>query len=202
MKNSWKCWSFVKIELLDKNLTFRIVCQKQTYFPPWWTLLEWSLKTSFLGNRIWHLWQGVQASFCMTLGWLTLIWATLNWASENSWGHAEHLKKIQFQVFFSKKYFDRLNFTYCRNCTKTFLALGSTLTWTIFSWFSERTACWTASPSKLIISMLETLIFLQKSWRKLKSLKVVIENDISNLKSISLYWSLWVVIFNDFTFIF
>ena len=25
MKNSWKCWGFVKIEFLDKNLTFRIV---------------------------------------------------------------------------------------------------------------------------------------------------------------------------------
>ena len=25
-KNSWKCWGFVKIEVLDKNLTFRIVC--------------------------------------------------------------------------------------------------------------------------------------------------------------------------------
>ena len=25
MKNSWKCWSFVKIEFLDKKLTFRIV---------------------------------------------------------------------------------------------------------------------------------------------------------------------------------
>ena len=26
VKNSWKCWGFVKIEFLDKNLTFRIVC--------------------------------------------------------------------------------------------------------------------------------------------------------------------------------
>ena len=26
VKNSWKCWNFVKIEFLDKNLTFRIVC--------------------------------------------------------------------------------------------------------------------------------------------------------------------------------
>ena len=26
MKNSGKCWGFVKIEFLDKNLTFRIVC--------------------------------------------------------------------------------------------------------------------------------------------------------------------------------
>ena len=26
VKNSWKCWCFVKIEFLDKNLTFRIVC--------------------------------------------------------------------------------------------------------------------------------------------------------------------------------
>ena len=26
VKNLWKCWSFVKIEFLDKNLTFRIVC--------------------------------------------------------------------------------------------------------------------------------------------------------------------------------
>ena len=27
LKNSWKCWGFfVKIEFLDKNLTFRIVC--------------------------------------------------------------------------------------------------------------------------------------------------------------------------------
>ena len=25
MKNTWKCWGFVKIEFLDKNLTFRIV---------------------------------------------------------------------------------------------------------------------------------------------------------------------------------
>ena len=25
-KNSWKCWDFVKIEFLDKKLTFRIVC--------------------------------------------------------------------------------------------------------------------------------------------------------------------------------
>ena len=25
VKNSWKCWGFVKIELLDKNLNFRIV---------------------------------------------------------------------------------------------------------------------------------------------------------------------------------
>ena len=25
VKNSWKCWGFVKIEFLDKNLTFRIV---------------------------------------------------------------------------------------------------------------------------------------------------------------------------------
>ena len=28
VKTSWKCWSFVKIEFLDKNLTFRIVCKK------------------------------------------------------------------------------------------------------------------------------------------------------------------------------
>ena len=27
-KNSWKCWRFVKIEFLDKHLTFRIVCQR------------------------------------------------------------------------------------------------------------------------------------------------------------------------------
>ena len=26
VKNSGKCWGFVKIEFLDKNLTFRIVC--------------------------------------------------------------------------------------------------------------------------------------------------------------------------------
>ena len=26
LKNSWKYWGFVKIEFLDKNLTFRIVC--------------------------------------------------------------------------------------------------------------------------------------------------------------------------------
>ena len=26
VKNSWKCWGFVKIEFLDKNLTFRIMC--------------------------------------------------------------------------------------------------------------------------------------------------------------------------------
>ena len=26
VENSWKCWGFVKIEFLDKNLTFRIVC--------------------------------------------------------------------------------------------------------------------------------------------------------------------------------
>ena len=26
VKNSWKCWGFVKIEFLDKNLTFRKVC--------------------------------------------------------------------------------------------------------------------------------------------------------------------------------
>jgi len=26
VKNSWKCWDFVKIEFLDKNLTFRKVC--------------------------------------------------------------------------------------------------------------------------------------------------------------------------------
>ena len=64
-----------------------------TYFPPWWTLLAWSLRTSFLGNLMWHLWQGVHASFCITFGWLTLIWATLCWASENSHGHAEHLQK-------------------------------------------------------------------------------------------------------------
>ena len=28
LKNSWKCWSLVKIEFLDKNLTFRIVCRQ------------------------------------------------------------------------------------------------------------------------------------------------------------------------------
>ena len=27
VKNSWKCWGFVKIEFLDNYLTFRIVCQ-------------------------------------------------------------------------------------------------------------------------------------------------------------------------------
>ena len=27
VKNSWKCWGPVKIEFLDKNLTFRIVCK-------------------------------------------------------------------------------------------------------------------------------------------------------------------------------
>ena len=26
MKNLWKCWGFVEIEFLDKNLTFRKVC--------------------------------------------------------------------------------------------------------------------------------------------------------------------------------
>ena len=26
MKNLWKCWGFVKIEFLDKNLTFQTVC--------------------------------------------------------------------------------------------------------------------------------------------------------------------------------
>ena len=25
VKNSWKCWGFVNVEFLDKNLTFRIV---------------------------------------------------------------------------------------------------------------------------------------------------------------------------------
>ena len=35
VKNSWKCWGFVKIEFLDKNLTFRIVCDG--YY--WWCLL-------------------------------------------------------------------------------------------------------------------------------------------------------------------
>ena len=29
-KNSWKCWGFVKIEFLDKNLTFRIVWSYKT----------------------------------------------------------------------------------------------------------------------------------------------------------------------------
>ena len=28
-KNLWKCWGFVKIEFLDKNLTFRIVCSAE-----------------------------------------------------------------------------------------------------------------------------------------------------------------------------
>ena len=40
MKTSWKCWGFVKIEFLDKNLTFRIVCRethiKLTYFESSW----------------------------------------------------------------------------------------------------------------------------------------------------------------------
>ena len=31
VKNSGKCWGFVKIELLDKNLTFRIVCPWKQY---------------------------------------------------------------------------------------------------------------------------------------------------------------------------
>ena len=30
VKNSWRFWGFVKIEFLDKNLTFRIVCQIAT----------------------------------------------------------------------------------------------------------------------------------------------------------------------------
>ena len=29
MKNSWKCWGFVRIEFLDRNLTFRIVCNRR-----------------------------------------------------------------------------------------------------------------------------------------------------------------------------
>ena len=32
VKNSWKCWGFVKIEFLDKNLTFRIVCDSESTF--------------------------------------------------------------------------------------------------------------------------------------------------------------------------
>ena len=33
VKNSWKCWGSVKIEFLDKNLTFRILCSI-SYFHP------------------------------------------------------------------------------------------------------------------------------------------------------------------------
>ncbi len=64
-----------------------------TYFPPWWTRFICSRRTSLRGNLIKHLEHGVQASFCITFGWLTLIWATLWRASENSQLHAEHLKK-------------------------------------------------------------------------------------------------------------
>ena len=34
-KNSWKCWGFVKIEFLDKNLTFRIVWSNKRIIRPW-----------------------------------------------------------------------------------------------------------------------------------------------------------------------
>ena len=35
--NSWKCWGYVKIEFLDKNLTFRLVCirKKRMNFNTW-----------------------------------------------------------------------------------------------------------------------------------------------------------------------
>ena len=32
-QNSWKCWGFVKIEFLDKNLTFRMVCLENLFAP-------------------------------------------------------------------------------------------------------------------------------------------------------------------------
>ena len=103
-------------------------------FPPWWTRLTWSLKTSFRGNLMWHFEHGVQASFCITLGWLTLIWATRCWASENSQLHAEHLtKKVDNIILIFWRWKNNFVKTYLRNWTKTSLAPGSTLTWTTLS---------------------------------------------------------------------
>ena len=31
VKNLWKCWGFVKMKFLDKNLTFRIVCSPREW---------------------------------------------------------------------------------------------------------------------------------------------------------------------------
>ena len=48
VKNSWKCWGFVKIEFLDKNLTFRIVCSETDGFRAAEKILMWVLSCIFL----------------------------------------------------------------------------------------------------------------------------------------------------------
>ena len=104
--------TFPKIESHITNISRKITTHR--LFPPWWTRLTWSLKTSFRGNLMWHFEHGVQASFCITLGWLTLIWATRCWASENSQLHAEHLtKKVDNTILifwrrFGKKFRENL----------------------------------------------------------------------------------------------
>ena len=56
------CQAVIKIEQLFRLRCFLILFLL-TYFPPWWTLLAWSLRTSFLGNLMWHFWQVIHAFY-------------------------------------------------------------------------------------------------------------------------------------------
>ena len=66
MKNSWKYWGFVKIEFLDKNLTFRIVCVKDDKISKWkWSFFRYlrvvAAKASFPSTP------RVASSYCTAL---------------------------------------------------------------------------------------------------------------------------------------
>ena len=39
VKNPWKCWGFVKLEFLDKSLTFRVVWFLRSFEVGFWTLI-------------------------------------------------------------------------------------------------------------------------------------------------------------------
>ena len=41
VKNSLKCWGFVKIEFLDKNLSSRVVCTMYQYYRNSYFLSDW-----------------------------------------------------------------------------------------------------------------------------------------------------------------
>ena len=60
VKNSWKCWGFVKIEFLDKNVTFRIVCiTKSILILSFFSRRNHSLvRTSGIQPQGSKLWQG------------------------------------------------------------------------------------------------------------------------------------------------
>ena len=51
VKNSWKCWGFVKIKFWDKNLTFRIAWTRNRLLPH---CVENRIYTEWAPNDKWH----------------------------------------------------------------------------------------------------------------------------------------------------